>query len=121
MRHDDWASLRRYVRRAAYVAGVARLLGFHQTLRLALARARRSKAPFALRVRGLRHPVYLRASGTDLNCFWQIFGQRDCAIDMPRPPRAIIDGGAHLGFASVYFAHRVPEATIVSVAREAAN
>lgn len=121
MHHDDWASLKRRARRLMYVAGVARLLGFRQTLSLALARTRRSKVPLALRVPGLSHPVYLRADGTDLNCFWQIFGQRDCAIDLPRPPRAIVDGGAHIGFASIYFANRFPQATIIAVEPEAAN
>jgi FkbM family methyltransferase len=121
MQHDDWASLKRRARRLTYVAGVARLLGFRQTLSFALARARRSKVPLALHVRGLSHPVYLRADGTDLNCFWQIFGQRDCAIDLPRPPRAIVDGGAHIGFASIYFANRFPQATIIAVEPEAAN
>jgi len=121
MHHDRWTSLRRRARPLIYVAGLARLLGFRQALSLALARTRRSNVPVALRVPGLSHPVYLRAGGTDLNCFWQIFGQRDCAIDLPRPPRAIVDGGAHLGFASIYFANRFPQATIIAVEPEAAN
>lgn len=105
----------------SYVVAIARSLGFRQTLALAMARKRRSKEPIALRVSGIPHPVYLRADGTDLNCFWQVFGKRDCAVDLPRPPRVIIDGGAHIGFASMYFANRFPQATIIAVEPEAAN
>jgi FkbM family methyltransferase len=72
-------------------------------------------------VPGIPHPVYLRADGTDLNCLWQVFGKRDCAVDLPLPPRVIIDGGAHIGCASIYFANRFPHATIVAVEPEAAN
>jgi FkbM family methyltransferase len=105
----------------ANVLSIARMLGVRQTLELALARNRGSKEPVALRVPEIPHPVYVRADGTDVNCFWQVFGKRDCAVDLPRSPRVIIDGGAHIGCASIYFANRFPQATIVAVEPEAAN
>lgn len=57
----------------------------------------------------------LRKNTTDYDTFEQVFLQQQYAIRIPFVPQFIIDGGANIGLASAYFAHRFPAATIIAV------
>lgn len=73
------------------------------------------RKPFVqLRVKGVKSPVVARLNNSDLSVLYQVFGLRECetAIDSPR---AIIDGGANVGYASLFYAERYPRATILAV------
>jgi FkbM family methyltransferase len=100
---------------------LVRLLGLKQTLRFAVARYFGSSNIVTLRLKGIPHPLHARARGRDINCLWQVFGNLDCQIELSPPPHVIIDGGAHVGFASVYLANRFPNAVIFAVEPESAN
>ncbi|HEX6997806.1 MAG TPA: FkbM family methyltransferase [Gammaproteobacteria bacterium] len=101
--------------------GLLRLLGFAQALRFAAARLLRPRSLVELRVSGIRHPVLVRAAGKDIHCFWQVFGNADCDVELPAAPRTIVDGGAHIGLASVYLANKYPGAVIVALEPDEAN
>ncbi|MEO0322225.1 MAG: FkbM family methyltransferase [Myxococcota bacterium] len=65
--------------------------------------------------------VLVRGASSDRRCYSQVFMQQEYAIDYGFEPEVIIDGGANVGFAAVYFAERFPGARIVSVEPEESN
>lgn len=74
----------------------------------------------SVRVAGLRHPIYLRPWSSDLYVFEQLFVDRE--YDTPlATPATVLDAGANIGLASVYFANRFPDAKIVAVEPESNN
>ena len=91
-----------------------RLVGLSQTARFIAARLRGEKT-IELRVERIRTPLTCRTSGADRWTLWHVFGRRH--FDMPEhwSPRLIVDGGANVGYASIYFAGKYPEARIISV------
>jgi FkbM family methyltransferase len=58
---------------------------------------------------------YLRKKYADNYTFKQVFLEDQYNFHIPFTPTTIIDGGANIGLASVYFAHLYPGATIVAV------
>lgn len=59
--------------------------------------------------------IYLRKKFADNYTFKQVFVENQYDFDIPFTPSTIIDGGANIGLASVYFSHRFPKASIVAV------
>lgn len=90
----------------------------------ALFRAR-SLLPFSTRCRvrppGYPHPLFLRTRTTDIPTYKKIFVDGEYDLDLAQPPRTIVDCGAHIGMASVYFAQRFPAARIVAIEPEPRN
>jgi len=65
--------------------------------------------------------MHLRAGTTDLAIFDQIFAMQDCAVPFALRASLIIDGGAHIGCAAVYYARRYRNARIVAIEAERGN
>lgn len=59
--------------------------------------------------------IYLRNKYADKITFKQVFLEGQYNFQIPFKPTTIIDGGANIGLASVYFSHRYPGASIVAV------
>ena len=74
-----------------------------------------------LLIPGSRRPFFLRGGTADVMVFRQIFMERQYDVEVSPEPRLIIDAGAHIGCASVFFACRYPQATILAIEPEAAN
>ncbi len=70
---------------------------------------------------GVRHPVELRVRSSDVAAYQQIFPRQEYAFKVSRAPRTIVDAGANVGFASVYFANQFPDARIIAIEPEPSN
>jgi FkbM family methyltransferase len=66
-------------------------------------------------------PIFLRARSSDLEVLMKVFGEREYDLPLLQEPKAILDGGANVGYASLFFAMRYPKAKIYAVEPDAAN
>jgi FkbM family methyltransferase len=69
----------------------------------------------------LGRTVSIRSGGSDLACLDQVFRQHEYASPYSIEPRIIIDAGANIGAASLYFAQRYPQARIIAVEPDPSN
>ena len=74
-----------------------------------------------LRKPGVKHPIFLRIPSSDPRTFDQIFIRSEYDFAVRRQPKVIVDAGANIGLASIYFANKYPEARIISVEPELGN
>lgn len=82
---------------------------------------KRRSGNFTVIVPGIREPIHIRPRTSDLATFSQIFTSNE--YDLPLDIRAslIIDGGANVGYTTVYFANRFPGARIIAIEPEPSN
>ena len=62
-----------------------------------------------------RTPIALRAGTTDIDVFREVFFYEQYLAAVPYQPALIIDAGAHIGLASLFFANKYPRAKIFAV------
>ena len=67
------------------------------------------------------HPLIVRKNTSDIHCFRQVFIQKDYNIKLKNKPKTIIDLGANVGYASMYFSKKYPNSKIISVEPEIKN
>jgi len=78
-------------------------------------------AQIKLDVPGIKTPVAFRPDTTDVSVFSQIFIGKSYQLTTNFSVQSIIDGGANVGYASVWFANQFPDAEIVAVEPEGEN
>ncbi len=75
-----------------------------------------------LRTKDARYPLNARYSTSDLEGFEQIFVHKEYSpLDNIRDPTTIIDCGAYVGYSTVYFLNRFPNARVVAVEPDREN
>ena len=84
-------------------------------------KSRYGRREYCLTIPGFRGTLLLRGKTSDRLTFQKIFVDREYAIDLNFEPRLIIDGGANVGYAAIFFAHRYPHASIVAVEPDPQN
>lgn len=67
------------------------------------------------------HPIYLRTNSSDIPTFQGVFTYKEYEVDLKFDPQNIIDAGANIGLAAIYFANRYPKSRIVSIEPEKSN
>lgn len=98
-----------------------RMLGLPGLLRAVRGKAAGNPELFLLSPPAARFPLHLRVPSTDVDAYEQIFVNEEYRFAVRRPPATIVDAGANVGLASVYWANRYPDARIVAVEPEADN
>lgn len=68
-----------------------------------------------------RQPIYLRAQTSDIETFHKIFYNTEYNVPINFKPEVILDLGANIGLATVFFSNKYPDAKIFSVEPEKAN
>ncbi len=100
-----------------------RLYGFSNGLKLFRSTLLKKGGFFYASASFLKQPVALRDNKSDMPIFFQVFYEKQYdlyGVDFPDTLR-IIDGGANIGCASVYFSIRFPKAEILAVEPESGN
>jgi FkbM family methyltransferase len=71
----------------------------------------------SIRIPGIKFPITMRSLKSDKISFKEIFMKREYDITLPPEtnPKIIIDGGANIGFTSVFFANQYPQARIFTI------
>lgn len=82
-----------------------------------------SKKPVILEVnkKKYKYPFYLRALSSDISTYKQIFIKKEYDFDLEKVPNTIIDAGANIGLASIYFANKYPDSKIIAIEPEKNN
>lgn len=75
----------------------------------------------AVRLLGFPNLLHLRSDPSDASVFEQIFLWREYENSGVTNPQVIVDLGAHVGFAAVFFATQFPQATIFAVEADPDN
>jgi len=65
--------------------------------------------------------LIVRKGTTDRHIFRQIFITNDCRIPVKIKPKLIIDGGANVGYSSLWFMNKYPGAKIMAIEPEESN
>src|SRR6059058_2841884 len=97
-------------------------LGFIPGLKIVFTQFRGKKdQEVALHLPGVLHPVYIRAQSSDEYTFQQIFINKEYDFPYNGQPQTLIDVGANIGLAAVYFANRFPGCQIICLEPEPGN
>jgi len=75
----------------------------------------------AAKVNGLEKPVYIRTHDTDQIVFQKIFLENEYRPRDPVEPRWILDAGANVGYATLWFTAQYPSAQIIALEPNPAN
>jgi FkbM family methyltransferase len=81
----------------------------------------RSAALFKVERSDCRHPFLLRIRSSDVPTYGQVFVAQEYNFSAAIQPEVIIDAGANIGLASIYFANKFPNAKIIAIEPEASN
>ena len=69
----------------------------------------------------LNRNVILRCGTSDIWCLEKVFLDQEYKTPFPVDPRVIIDAGANIGMATLFFTQQYPQAKIIAIEPEASN
>lgn len=107
-------------RKARRLVGTLRLVGPLQATRFVAAKLRGVET-IEVRLPGVRTSLVCRTRGSDRWVLWQVFSRDHFEYALRGSPRLIVDGGANVGYVTVYLAERYPAAKVVAVEPNAGN
>jgi FkbM family methyltransferase len=96
-----------------------RILGIGNSLQLAFAIGR--KNVLKVKLSSFNHVLSLRCDASDINCMEKVLIDREYETPFPIDARVIIDAGANIGMATVFYAYKYPRAKILSIEPELSN
>jgi FkbM family methyltransferase len=116
-----FGSSRRLVDAAKFTKLYLEALGFLGLIRALLASATGITTRITMLRTDCKFPFLLRVPSSDVPTYRQVFIDQDYALRAASPPKVIVDAGANIGLAAIYFANRFPEARIIAIEPEAGN
>jgi FkbM family methyltransferase len=94
------------------IAGLLRVIVNQLTRSHSLLRVKRADCKF---------PFGLRLPSSDIPTCKQVFVDREYDFELQKAPNTIVDAGANIGLASIYFANQYPAAKIIALEPEESN
>lgn len=89
---------------------------------ISLSRTRKNgRAETSVLLRMLNRPVIIRPGTSDLRCLRKVFVNQEYMVPFEANPGLIIDAGANIGLASLFFANTFPRAEIIAIEPEPSN
>jgi FkbM family methyltransferase len=98
-----------------------RALGVKGVLLFAWSKLSRTHPIHHVAVQGIVHSVALRIGTTDVSVFRQVLQECQYDVALPFRPASIVDAGANIGLASVFFANKYPSAEIIAIEPDESN
>lgn len=68
-----------------------------------------------IKIPNIKYPFSLRPNTTDNSVFFQVFVLQEYNFSLDFQPEYIIDGGANIGLAAIYFKNRFPKSKIICI------
>ena len=90
-------------------------------VRFYLSNAFGKKDLITIHPKGFEHPITMRRNSSDITTFYDIFFKSEYKINYRETPAVIIDAGANIGLACVYFKKKFPNARIIAIEPESKN
>jgi FkbM family methyltransferase len=112
---------RGFVRAAGKIQHYHTALGIRGVLLFSWAKLSGRKPVYRVTLPGIRNPVVLRIGTTDVSVMRQVLQECQYDAEFPFVPRRIVDAGANIGLAAVYFANKYPNSEILAVEPELSN
>jgi FkbM family methyltransferase len=98
-----------------------RSVGFRGYLQAVRAKATGRVGLLELNRGDCKYPLWLRVPSSDVPTYKKVFIDREYDFSTEYEPSVIVDAGANVGFASIYFANRFPNARIIAIEPETDN
>lgn len=81
----------------------------------------KSNTTISISLNDISHPFSLRSKTSDIPTFHQIFTNTQYDINLNFNPETIIDAGANIGLAAIFFANKYPTSKVISIEPEQSN
>lgn len=98
-----------------------RILGCSGLLSFIQAKVTKQTRRFSVDRTDCGHRFSLRIPSSDVFTYKQVFIDLEYDFHVANNPKVIIDAGANVGLASIYFANKYPEAKIIAIEPEQSN
>jgi FkbM family methyltransferase len=104
-----------------YISALGWFRGRQAYRRLVVSENNSTDHTVQIKIPGLARALRLRADAVDRMVFEQVFLDEQYGAHLNFEPSLIIDGGAHIGLASVFLARKFPKAVIYAIEPDEAN
>ncbi len=95
---------------------------YHQILKPILKNLQIKNHPIAKIIHPkIKTPIHIRMNTSDVPTFSQIFIHKEYDFPINFQPKLIIDAGANVGYAAIWFANQFPNSQIIAVEPEKSN
>jgi FkbM family methyltransferase len=88
---------------------------------LRVTHARKTTREIRVFLKAIGKKVIIRGGTTDLKCLMKVFSDGEYELPFDTSPQVIVDAGANIGMATLYFAARYPKAKVVALEPELSN
>ncbi|NBU92360.1 MAG: FkbM family methyltransferase [Flavobacteriia bacterium] len=95
-------------------------LGVKDGLKLFLLNPKKHKEN-KIRLKRTKYPFFIRGDSSDKLVVDQVFYYKDYDISLDFTPQTIIDCGANIGLASIFFKNKYPDSTVIALEPEPEN
>jgi len=96
-------------------------LGFRGLVALSTNRVCGFPRTIKAKTRKLKHPVLLRVRTTDVSVYAEIILREEYRFGLPDNAKVIVDAGANIGMASIFYALKFPNARVFAIEAERSN